>query len=49
MPYEVLADGGVVVLDGDRRTVLRDGKAELQLDETYVRFVKMFRPSEVSF
>lgn len=49
MPYEVLADGGVVVHDGDRYTVLKDGKAQLQLDETYVRFVKMFRPPEDSF
>jgi outer membrane protein assembly factor BamB len=44
VPYEVLQDGAVAIRDGDHYTVLKDGKVQRQLDETYVRFVKMFRP-----
>ncbi len=49
VPYEILQDGAVAVRDGDHYTVLKDGKVQSQLDETYVRFVKMFRPPELNF
>jgi hypothetical protein len=49
VPYEALQDGAVVIHDGDKYTVLKDGKIQTQLDETYVRFVKMFRPPELNF
>ncbi len=49
VPYETLQDGAVAVRDGDHYTVLKDGKVQSQLDETYVRFVKMFRPPELNF
>ena len=49
VPYEALQDGAVAIRDGDKYTVLKDGKVQTQLDETYVRFVKMFRPPELNF
>lgn len=49
MPYETLQDGAVAIRDGDKYTVLKDGKVQTQLDETYRRFVKMFRPPELNF
>jgi outer membrane protein assembly factor BamB len=49
VPYEALQDGAVAIRDGDKYTVLKDGKVQMQLDETYVRFVKMFRPPELNF
>lgn len=49
VPYEALQDGAVATRDGDKYTVLKDGKVQTELDETYVRFVKMFRPPELNF
>jgi outer membrane protein assembly factor BamB len=49
VPYDALQDGAVAIRDGDKYTVLKDGSVQTQLDETYVRFVKKFRPPELNF